>query len=52
MCITDLICSVVGGEMMTNDCTEIYKKQPELHIGSGIRKGLHGCLNLEQVFVF
>lgn len=29
MCITDLICSVFGGEMMTNDCTEIYKKQPE-----------------------
>lgn len=48
MCITALICSVLGGEMMTD---EIYK-QLELHIGSGIKKGLHGCLNWEQVCVF
>lgn len=51
MCITALICSVLGGETMTDDCIEIYK-QPELHTGSGIRKGLHGCLNREQVCVF
>jgi len=52
ICITTLICSVLGEEKMTDDCTEICKHPEFLHLGRGLRKSqLLGYLSWEQVCV-